>query len=55
MPNGFRARAALFISNVSIDTPPLTPNKPVTADDLVSAEAPVPGMAPPGGLPMPTP
>ena len=47
MRNGFRAPAALFISNVSIETPPLTPDKPVTADDLVSADGACPGMAPP--------
>jgi hypothetical protein len=35
----------LFIRN--IEAPPLTPNKPVTADDLVSAEGYCPGMAPP--------
>ncbi len=27
-----------FIKNVSIETPPLTPNKPVTPDDLLSAD-----------------
>lgn len=39
----------LTIHNVSIETPPLTPNKPVAADDLVSAEGYCPGMAPPAG------
>jgi hypothetical protein len=39
----------LFIRSVSIDTPPLTPDKPITADDLVSAEGGCPGMTPPGG------
>src|SRR5262249_43683754 len=34
-----------FIKNVSIDAPPLTPNRPVTAEDLVSAEGACPGMA----------
>ena len=34
----FSRSGRLFIKNVSIETPPLTPNKPVTADDLVSAE-----------------
>jgi hypothetical protein len=38
----------LFIRNVSIDTPPLTPDKAITSDDLVSAEGGCPGMAPPG-------
>jgi hypothetical protein len=36
-----------FIKNVSIDTPPLTPDKPVLADDLISADGNCPGMAPP--------
>ena len=45
----FSRSGRLFIRNVSIETPPLTPNKPVTADDLVSAEGFCPGMAPPGG------
>jgi hypothetical protein len=36
-----------FIKNVSIDTPPLTPDKPVLADDLISADGMCPGMAPP--------
>jgi hypothetical protein len=45
----FSHSGRLFIRNVSIETPPLTPNKPVTAEDLVSAEGFCPGMAPPGG------
>jgi hypothetical protein len=45
----FSRSGRLFIKNVSIETPPLTPNKPVTTDDLVSAEGYCPGMAPPGG------
>jgi hypothetical protein len=45
----FSRPGRLFIRNVSIDTPPLTPDKPVTADDLVSAEGACPGMAPAGG------
>ena len=45
----FSRSGRLFIRNVSIETPPLTPNKPVTAEDLVSAEGSCPGMAPPGG------
>ncbi|HWL21126.1 MAG TPA: hypothetical protein VNS33_15745 [Bradyrhizobium sp.] len=44
----FSRSGRLFIRNVSIDTPPLTPEKPVTAEDLVSAEGACPGMAPPG-------
>jgi len=34
-----------LIKNVSIDAPPLTPNKPVGPEDLVSAEGACPGMA----------
>jgi hypothetical protein len=45
----FSRTGRLSISNVSIETPPLTPNKSVTADDLVSAEGFCPGMAPPAG------
>jgi hypothetical protein len=45
----FSRSGRLFIRNVSIETPPLTPNKPATAEDLVSAEGFCPGMAPPGG------
>jgi hypothetical protein len=45
----FSRSGRLFIRNVSIETPPLTPNKPVTAEDLVSAEGFCSGMAPPGG------
>jgi hypothetical protein len=44
----FSRSGRLFIRNVSIETPPLTPNKPVTAEDLVSAEGFCPGMAPRG-------
>lgn len=43
----FRRPGRLFIQNVSIDAPPLTPDKPVTAEDLVSAEGACPGMPPP--------
>jgi hypothetical protein len=45
----FSRSGRLFIKSVSIETPPLTPNKPITAEDLVSAEGSCPGMAPPGG------
>jgi hypothetical protein len=45
----FSRPGRLFIRSISIETPPLTPNKPVTAEDLVSAEGGCPGMAPPGG------
>lgn len=44
----FSRPGRLFIRNVSIDAPPLTPDKPVTADDLVSAEGSCPGMSAPG-------
>jgi hypothetical protein len=45
----FSRSGRLFIKNVSIETPPLTPNTPITSDDLVSAEGYCAGMAPPGG------
>ena len=41
----FSRTGRLFIKNVSIDTPPLTPDKTVTAEDLVSADGACPGMA----------
>lgn len=44
----FSRPGRLFIRNISIDSPPLTPDKPVTADDLVSADGGCPGMAPQG-------
>jgi len=44
----FSRPGRLFIKNVSIDAPPLTPERPITSDDLVSAEGYCPGMAPPG-------
>jgi hypothetical protein len=44
----FSRSGRLFIRNVSIDSPPLTPDKPVTAEDLVSADGACPGMAPKG-------
>jgi hypothetical protein len=34
-----------FIKNVAIDAPPLTPNKPVGSEDLVSADGACAGMA----------
>jgi hypothetical protein len=43
----FSRPSRLFIKNVSIETPPLTPDKPVTAEDMVSAEGVCPGMSPP--------
>jgi hypothetical protein len=44
----FSRTGRLFIRNVSIETPPLSPNTPITAADLVSAEGFCPGMAPAG-------
>ncbi|MGY4309136.1 hypothetical protein ACVIJ6_006379 [Bradyrhizobium sp. USDA 4369] len=41
----FNRPQRLFIKSISIDAPPLTPEKPVTAEDLVSAEGACPGMA----------
>jgi hypothetical protein len=42
----FSRTGRVFVRNVSIETPPLTPNRPVTAEDLVSADGLCPGMAP---------
>lgn len=39
----------LFTRSISIDAPPLTPERPITSEDLVSAEGACPGMAPPPG------
>src|ERR1019366_3209329 len=44
----FSRPGRLFIRNISIDAPPLTPHRPVTSEDLVSADGFCPGMAPPG-------
>ena len=44
----FNKPSRLFIKNISIEAPPLTPDKPVGAEDLVSADGACPGMAPPG-------
>lgn len=43
----FSRPGRVFIKNVSIDTPPLTPDKPVGPEDLISADGACPGMAPP--------
>jgi hypothetical protein len=43
----FKRTGRLTIENVS--APPLTPNKPITADDLVSPEGMCAGMTPPAG------
>ncbi len=45
----FNKPSRLFIKNISIESPPLTPDKPVGAEDLVSADGGCPGMAPPAG------
>ena len=45
----FNRPQRLFIRNISIDAPPLSSDKPVNADDLVSAEGACPGMVPAGG------
>jgi hypothetical protein len=45
----FSRSGRLFIRNVSIETPPLNPNTPITAEDLVNADGVCPGMAPPAG------
>ena len=44
----FSRAGRTVIKNVSIETPPLTPNKPVTPDDLVSAGGQCTGMPVPG-------
>lgn len=43
----FSRPGRVFIKNISIESPPLTPDKPVAAEDLVSAEGACPGMTPP--------
>ena len=45
----FQRPGRLFIKNISIESPPLTPDQPVAAADLVSADGACPGMAPPPG------
>jgi len=45
----FNKPSRLFIKNISIESPPLTPDKPVGAEDLVSADGGCPGMAPSAG------
>jgi hypothetical protein len=44
----FSRPGRMFIRNVSIETAPLSPDKPITPDDLISADGQCPGMAPPG-------
>ena len=45
----FQRTGRVFVRNISIETPPLTPTKQVVAEDLVSAEGGCPGMGGPGG------
>lgn len=42
----FNSPSRLFIKNISIESPPLTPDKQVGPEDLVSADGACPGMAP---------
>jgi hypothetical protein len=44
----FNKPSRLFIRSISIESPPLTPDRPVGAEDLVSADGACPGMAPAG-------
>jgi hypothetical protein len=44
----FSRSGRVFIRNVSIETPPLSPDRAVTPDELVSADGACPGMAGPG-------
>jgi len=44
----FSRSGRVFIRSVSIETPPLSPERAVTADELVSADGGCPGMAAPG-------
>jgi hypothetical protein len=43
----FARPGRVFIKNVSIETPPLTPEKPVGPEDFISAEGGCPGMTAP--------
>lgn len=43
----FSRPGRVFVKNVSIDAPPLTPDKPVAPEDLITADGACPGMAPP--------
>jgi hypothetical protein len=45
----FSRSGRLFVRSVSIEAPPLSPDKPVAAEDLVSADGSCPGMAPAAG------
>ena len=45
----FSRTGRVFTRSISIETPPLTPDRPVTAEDLVSADGACPGMTPAPG------
>jgi hypothetical protein len=45
----FNTPSRLFIKSISIESPPLTPDKPVGAEDLVSADGACAGMVQPPG------
>jgi hypothetical protein len=45
----FSRSGRVFVRSVSIETPPLSPDRAVTPDELVSADGACPGMAAPGG------
>jgi hypothetical protein len=44
----FSKPGRVFIKNVSIETPPLSPDKPVGPQDLITADGACPGMPAPG-------
>lgn len=43
----FSRPGRVFIKNVSIETPPLTPDKPVAVEDLITADGACPGLVRP--------
>ena len=43
----FSRPGRVFIKNVAIETPPLTPDKPVAPDDLITADGACPGLTRP--------
>jgi hypothetical protein len=45
----FSRTGRVFTRSISIETPPLTPDRRVLAEDLVSADGACPGMTPPPG------
>lgn len=45
----FSRTGRVFTRSISIESPPLTPDRPVTSEDLVSADGACPGMAPAPG------